>query len=190
MNIYDFDETIFYPNSAWAFGTWSFRRNIPRTLLALPSIIWAAIQLLFKRISLDIFKLRLFCFMRYIPDPDREIAEFWDEHEKNISEWYIGQKRSDDLIISASPDFLIKEIGRRLNVHVIATKMDIKTGKILSENCAEAEKVRRFREEYPSAKVNEFYSDSERDTPMAKIAVQAYKVIDKGTKPVPWKWEK
>lgn len=186
MNAYDFDETIFYPNSSWTFGRWCYRRHFPRTLLSIPFTIWAAIELLFGRISMDIFKLRLFSFMRFIPDPESEIKAFWDEHENLICDWYLRQKRSDDVIVSASPDFLIDEIGRRLGVHVIATKMDINTGKILGENCADEEKVRRFKEEFPDCKIAEFYSDAMRDAPMAKFAEKAYLVVDKGTRPIPW----
>ena len=186
MNAYDFDETIFYPNSSWTFGNWCYKRHFPRTLLSFPFTVWAAIKLLFGRISMDIFKLRLFSFMRFIPDPESEIKAFWDEHENLICDWYLRQKRSDDVIVSASPDFLIDEIGRRLGVHVIATKMDINTGKILGENCADEEKVRRFKEEFPDCKIAEFYSDAMRDAPMAKFAKKAYLVVDKGTRPIPW----
>lgn len=186
MNVYDFDETIFYPNSAWTFGNWCFKRNRPRVFLYIPYVIWAAILLLFRRISLDIFKLRLFSFLRFVPDPDKEIKEFWDEHESWICEWYLKQKKTDDLIISASPDFLIEEIGRRLGVRVISTKMDRYTGRVLGENCAGEEKVKRFYEEFPDGKVENFYSDSLRDTPMAEIAEHAYRIVDKGQRPVPW----
>ena len=186
MNVYDFDETIFYPNSSWTFGNWCFRRNRPRTFLFVPYVIWAAIQFLFRRISKDIFNLKLFSFLRFVPDPEKEVREFWDEYECQISEWYLKQKRDDDIILSASPDFLIDEIGRRLGVRVISTKMDIHTGKILSENCAGEEKVRRFYEAFPNGKVEKFYSDSLRDTPMAEIADEAFMIVDKGQRPVPW----
>lgn len=186
MNIYDFDETIFYPNSAWTFGHWSFKRHFPKTVLFFPFALWAAIERLFGIISRDIFNLKLFSFMRFIHDPDAEIKQFWDEHEAQISSWYLNQKSSDDIIISASPDFLIDEIGRRLGVKVIATKMDKRTGKVLGPNCAGNEKVRRLREAYPDAKVKEFYSDSFRDTPMASIAEKSYMVIDKARRTIPW----
>lgn len=186
MNIYDFDETIFYPNSSWTFGHWCFKRHLPKTLLFIPFVIWAAIQWLFGRIDRDIFNLKLFSFMRFVPDPDAEIKQFWDEHENLICDWYLKQKRDDDIIVSASPDFLVDEIGHRLGVHVIATKMDMHTGKILGPNCADGEKVRRFREEFPDAEVGEFYSDSFRDTPFANIAANAYMVVDKGQRIIPW----
>ena len=186
MNTYDFDETIFYPNSAWTFGNWCFKRNLPRTLRSVPYLIRATVQFLFKRISAGTFKMKLFHFMRYVPDPDSEIKQFWDEHESRISEWYLRQKREDDVIISASPDFLIEEIGNRLGVRVIATKMDRHTGEFLSKNCSGEEKVHRFYEAFHDGKIEAFYSDSFVDTPMAKIADKAYMIVDKGQRPVPW----
>ena len=38
------------------------------------------------------------------------------------------------------------------------------------------EKVRRFYEEFPDGKIDEFYSDSYSDTPLAEIAKTAYMV--------------
>lgn len=186
MNIYDFDETIFYPNSAWAFGSWCWRRHLPRTLLAIPQIIWAAIELLFGRISMITFKIRTFCFMRYVTHPERDIAEFWDKHEGNICDWYLKQKSPDDVIVSATPDFLINEIGRRLGVRVIASKVDLKTGKLLGPVCADDEKVRRIKAEYPDSVINEAYSDSSVDAPMVGLAEKAYMVVDKGQRVIPW----
>lgn len=186
MNIYDFDETIFYPNSAWTFGSWCYWRHFPRTLLAFPYTLWAAIQLLFGRISMITFKIKMFYFMRFVPDPERDIREFWDKYEGNISAWYLKQKSPDDVIVSATPDFLINEIGRRLGVQVVASRVDVKTGKLIAPVCADEEKVRRIKEAYPDSVIKEAYSDSTVDAPMIELAEKAYMVIDKGQKIIPW----
>ena len=55
------------------------------------------------------------------------------------------QRIKDDLIVTASPEFLVGEAGRRLGVRVIGTRMDVRTGRIEGENCHDEEKVRRFR---------------------------------------------
>ena len=43
-------------------------------------------------------------------------------------------------------------------------------------NCHGEEKVRRFREVYGDAQIDEFYSDSLHDTPLAKEAKRAFLV--------------
>ena len=52
------------------------------------------------------------------------------------------------------------------------------TGKIkkwyLDQKQENSEKVRRFRREYPDAFIDEFYTDSKKDLPLASIAGKAY----------------
>ena len=65
--------------------------------------------------------------------------------------------------------------------------MDKHTAKIDGLNCHGKEKVRRFYKEFPEDTVVEnFYSDSLTDTPLAKLADKAYLIVDKGQTPVPW----
>ena len=75
----------------------------------------------------------------------------------------------------------------RLGIRLIATNMDKHTAKIDGLNCHSDEKVRRFYKEFPEDTVVEnFYSDSLSDTPLAKLADKAYLIVDKGQTPVPW----
>ena len=64
----------------------------------------------------------------------------------------------------------------RLQVSLMGTKMDEKTGKITGENCRGEEKVRRFKKEYQSTSIDEFYSDSKSDTPLKELARKAFLV--------------
>ena len=105
---------------------------------------------------------------------DADAARFWDERLDRIYPWYLARRREDDVIVSASPSFLVGEACRRLGIECIATDMDPTTGRIRGENCRREEKVRRFREIYGSAMVGEFYSDSYSDRPMMELAQSAY----------------
>ena len=53
---------------------------------------------------------QLFSFLRRLPDVDRAVEDFWDRNEKGVGAWYLAQKRSDDLILSASPRFLLQPL--------------------------------------------------------------------------------
>ena len=57
--------------------------------------------------------------------------------------------------------------------------MDIRSGAITGENCHDEEKVRRFREDCPQSEIQEFYSDSRSDAPLARIAERAF-LVKKG----------
>ena len=103
---------------------------------------------------------------------------------KNICPWYLAQKRPDDLIISASPEFLLRPAARAVGFALLASPVEQATGLYKGENCHGAEKVRRFREAYGDAPVEGFWSDSRSDTPMAELAERAFLVTKTGN--VPW----
>ena len=118
----------------------------------------------------------MYSFLR-VCDGEKDVAEFWKENIKNIKKFYIEMHKDDDVIISASPEFLLKPIEKELKIKVIASIVDIHTGKYTGVNCYHAEKVRRFREIYPDGKIDSFYSDSYSDEPLAAIAQSAY-IVD------------
>ena len=91
--------------------------------------------------------------------------------------WYRQMQRNDDVIISASPEFLLEPAMRRLGIrHMMASRVDKHTGKYTGLNCHGEEKVVRFRAKFPDAHVEKFYSDSLSDTPMALLADEAWLV--------------
>ena len=110
-------------------------------------------------------------------DMERMSKRFWDRNMDKIYPWYGGQRKDDDVVISASPEFHIREICSRLGIkNVIASKVDPGTGRCLGPNCRDEEKVKRFREAFGDAVIDEFYSDEEHDAPLAKLASKAFLV--------------
>lgn len=184
MNTYDFDQTIFYPDSSYCFVKYCLRHYPRAVLKALPAVALKGLEYLQHQADTKAFKEKTFSFLPYLDDVDRIVEEFWREHRKNLQNWYLEQKRPDDLILSASPEFLLRPICDELGVSLIATPMDRYTGRICGENCHDVEKVRRFYQEYPGGKTETFYSDSLSDTPMAEIADRAY-LVKKGVL-YPW----
>ena len=190
MNVYDFDNTVFRPDSSFAFCMFCLR-HYPRSMLNDASELFPALIAIRSGKISDVspLKEKVFSFLRYLPDVDQAVCDFWQANLSGFQPWYLEQKRSNDVIISASPEFLLKSVTEDyLGVHLIATKMDRYTGRILGLNCHDTQKVIRFREEYPWAPVESFYSDSLTDGPMAGIADQAYFVCKDG--PVPWPWKR
>ena len=97
--------------------------------------------------------------------------------QKNIKKFYLEQKKDNDVIISASFDFIIKPFCESLGIkNVIATKYDVKKGHIIGVNCKGEEKVKRFNEQFKNVKVDKAYSDSLSDIPMFTLAKKAYLV--------------
>jgi len=175
MNIYDFDHTIYSGDSTIDFWRFCLRRY-PAAILSLPLAVLAAVCFRLGICSRERFKGKFYKFLAYIPEIDKETELFWDKNIKKIETWYLEQKTENDLIISASPDFLISSVCRRLGTRWIASPVDGRTGTILGPNCRGEEKVRRLNQEYPGAKIARFYSDSLSDAPLASIADTAYLV--------------
>ncbi len=187
MNTYDFDKTIFYPDSSACFYRFCLLRY-PRALFpTLPESLRMALDYRLGNCSAKELKQQLFSFLAALPDVDEAVSRFWRRNEEKIGSWYLAQKQDDDLIISASPAFLLQPICDKLGVSLIATEMDRYSGRIQGKNCHDREKVLRFRALYPDAHTERFYSDSLSDSPMANIADRAFLVKKGRLKPWPGK---
>lgn len=185
MNAYDFDKTIVPFDSTALFTRWCLARY-RRARLRLPMLILPGLAMLLRLGSKERFKEALFRAVLTAPaDLRAEVDAFWQENLPRTNAWYLERRRPDDVVISASPDFLVRPALERLGVTaVIATRLDPSTGRIEGRNCHGAEKVARFCQEWGGASIEEFYSDSLSDSPMARLAKRAYLV--KGETLVPW----
>ena len=184
MNVYDFDKTLYPEDSTLCFYRYCAARY-PRSLLALPGSVPAAAGYLLGRRSRQELKESLFRFLRAVPSPEEAAEEFWDREIGKIRSWYGPRRRPDDLVISASPAFLIEAACRRLDIACLASPVDPVTGRFQGPNCRGEEKLRRFRRQFGGAAVEEFYSDSLSDVPMAAVAERAF-LVDKNGWPHPW----
>ena len=175
MNAYDFDKTIYPGDSATHFWWYCVRRH-PKAAVSALRAVGPLSKALVGRLSRGEVKQALYSCLRTLPDAQKEAEAFWDAHIERIYPWYRNRRREDDLIISASPAFLIEEACRRLGVACLATPMDPATGRLIGENCRGEEKVRRYREVYGEKPIEEFYSDSLSDRPMMELAERGYLV--------------
>ena len=142
INAYDFDETIYNGDSSVDFFMFCLKKN-KKVLKQLPTQIRGLIKYKTKKIEKTEFKEHVFSFLTQLDDVDKYISEFWDTHYKNIKEWYFKQQEKTDVIISASPEFLLKPLEKKLNVKIIGSKVDKKTGKFEGKNCHDYEKIVR-----------------------------------------------
>lgn len=186
MNVYDFDKTIYSGDSTTDFFLFSLVRH-PSIIFLLPSIVAGFVKFyVFKKGTKTRFKQRIMYFIKKT-NYQKDIENFWNKKRKKIKRYYIEQKQPTDIIISASPAFVIKPVCDELGIkNIICSPVDITTGEYTGENCHGKEKVRRFREIYGNAVIDNFYSDSYSDTPLAEIAKNAYMI--KGNKITKWKF--
>ncbi|MCI8497327.1 MAG: HAD-IB family phosphatase [Clostridiales bacterium] len=185
MNVYDFDKTICKKDSSMLFYRFCLKRH-PRILLDLPVQIAAFVRYyVLRRGTKTQMKEQFYRYFRAVPDISAEVRAFWEQNgETLIQGWYLKQKEPDDVIISASPEFLLEPICRQLGVRLIASQVDPSTGRYQGINCHGAEKVRRLFEQFPDARIGCFYSDSYSDSPLAELAKESFLV--KGDALAPW----
>ena len=188
MNVYDFDKTLYPRDSTLEFYLVSLLHH-PSFLLDLPRAAVAFFRYRRGRITLrELREASLASFGR-IKRLEEEVERFWQRRKGRLYAYYKEIRRPDDVVISASPEFLLEPICNRLGIGTLmASKTDKHTGLFDGKNCHGEEKVVRFRALFPNEEVDEFYSDLYCDTPMARLAKRAY--IVKGEKLTPWKTSK
>lgn len=181
-NIYDFDGTIYDGDSSIDFYKYCIKVN-KKCLLILPKLIVSIVFYLLKIKEKEYLKSVFFSFVKYFDNINVVVENFWKLNFKKIKRFYIKQKNSKDIIVSASPEFLLKPIAKKLKFNLIATKIDTKTGKLIGKNCWRIQKVKRLNE-YGINKCEKFYSDSLSDIPLSKLAKDSY--IVKKNNIIPW----
>lgn len=175
-NIYDFDKTIYAGDSTIDFYVFAILKK-PILLKYIPKQLWHIIKYSLKLENKDTFKGNFLIFIKDIEELDNFVGMFWMAKKGKINKWYLDRPHNDDVIISASPEFLLKSISESLGVYkLIATRVDIKTGKLIGKNCFGQTKLIRYKKEIGDVDVNECYSDSMSDLPIFKIADRAYLV--------------
>ena len=174
INGYDFDKTIYDGDSTLDFYLYCLKHQFS-LIRFLPIQFYGFLVYKLKIKRKEYFKEKFYTFLKGIKHIDVVVNNFWDENESKIKNWYLDQKKESDVIISASPEFLLSEICKRLKIEsLLASKVDKNTGKLLSNNCYGNEKVKRFKEAYPKAKLHSFYSDSYSDMPIINLAKKGY----------------
>lgn len=182
MNVYDFDETIYLNDSSIDFYKFNLKRN-PKLMKYWPRQSKAALDYKRGKISKTEMKSIFYEYFQDVEDIKQSVLDFWQENQHKIRPWYLNQKRDDDVIISASPEFLLAPVCEMLGVTLIASDVDPYTGENKQENCYGVEKVNRFKEQFNLEDIDEFYSDSYSDDPLAQYAKEAFMVKKDDIKP-------
>ena len=94
MNVYDFDKTIFYPDSSATFLLTLLKKN-PRVFrYELDAILEGFLDYAQSGFT-DANAVKEGCFrtLRYVSDLDYEIESFWNRNMFRIGEWYLERRK-------------------------------------------------------------------------------------------------
>lgn len=185
MNVYDFDGTIFYSDCTIGFARWCMVRHPKLLVTYLPRVLKHLALYKAGKIPNHLMQRRMFSFLTMVDDFDEQIERYWDKYETKISAWYLAQKQPDDLIISASPACIIGPIAKRLGVNFVASDFDREYGVFLN-NLMYAREKAKYIIDHGFPMIDNFYSDSLADTPIALCAEKAHLVKDHAQTVVDW----
>ncbi len=184
MNVYDFDNTIYDGESTFDLFLFYLKKR-PSLIRLFPTVAIAFMR--YKKGKISINEM----IERYVPivekeakkfvDPENDPKNFWDGHMNKIKPFYKEIQKEDDLIITASPDFSMNEICRRLGIkYLLSSTVNMQTGKF-ERICLKDNKLKAFFEFYGESEIENFYTDSpENDYPLIEKANHAF--IVKGEK--------
>lgn len=177
FDVYDFDKTLYKKDSTIEFYRFCLKEKKSIVIYLPIQIVYLVLFMFTKK---DKYKEKFFVFLRSVNNVNNVVERFWIKNKKLIRNNMISSEKRK-IVISASPEFLIKKICNEIGIDiVIATKVNYITGKFESKNCHDSEKLKRLKLELPRCKINNFYSDSYSDKFLAREAKNAYLVGKNG----------
>lgn len=173
MNGYDFDDTILNGNSMVRFSLFCTLR-LPYLILFIPVLILAFLLHTLRILNKNRYLHMISVFVALVPHAERFASKFWDKNMKHVKGWYLEQRRDDDVVISASPQFLVGEACKRLGIRCIGSPLSPRSARLHGEHCYAENKVDTYKEVFGDTPLATYYSDSLSDTPMFMLAERGY----------------
>lgn len=151
---------------------------------ALPKQLWGfflyAIGIIRKTKQKEYF----FTFLSYLSNIEELIPRFVKAHQNRIKEWYQKRKTSEDIILTAEPEFLVKPFFER-GIEVIGSRVNKKTGEYKGFYCQGKEKRIRLERQIKDMEIEELYLvGNYRDEALAKQAEKCF-ILEK-EEIIPW----
>ena len=174
MNCYDFDGTIYRKDCSKRFYAYCFFKKPFIMMFHIWKVMFFLVLNIVGFINTKKFKEKFFSFLRYFKNIDEIINSFWNKEKKYINNWYYELKKDNDVICSASPDFLVGFIMKSINPKstVLCTDMDKNTGIINGDNLKGESKVQALKDKLKKddLKFENVYTDSFSDFPLLDMA--------------------
>ncbi len=188
MNLFDFDNTLYDGESSFDFFIFCMKKR-PKLVKYLHKLIFNLMKYklcLISRQKLEMLICRNFAgIIKICPDFEELAESFWEENYKKIKPFYKNMQTEDDVIVSASFDFLINPVCEKLGIkNVICSKLDISSGKVI-QLCFRENKPELFSALFPGEIPENFYTDSKNDFPLMKICKNNWFVKGNRIVPVP-----
>jgi len=182
MNVYDFDNTIYDGESGLDIFMYFLKKDPLGVFKYAGKFMEGFIRYKRNKIQIDDVKneygYMLKEYLANVKNLEDELEKFWDKHEKKIKPFYEKVRKDDDIIMSACPEPMLKIMLNRMGVddsRIVGTEVDLETGEIGRVNYRE-NKAKAFKELFPGAEIDDFYTDAMSDAPLMKLAKRVFLV--------------
>lgn len=174
--MYDFDGTIYDGDSSIDFWIYNILKK-PVLMIYTYKFFVKSILYFLHLVEKEELKQAFFYPIIKNKNLDKILNDFWNKNDSKIKKFFKNEK-GNKIIISASPEFLIKPIAKKYKCYLIATKFNLETGEIIGKNCLGEEKVYRLKSYFRNKRfeILKFYSDSDKDMPLTRISQKSFKV--------------
>ncbi len=182
MKVFDFDNTIYRGESSVDFAFYMIRHN-RKILRFVPTILVSLIGYklcLLKKERLEAIINDFFAsVLEGTESPTDFVRSFWETHACQLNEKILQLIAPDDIIISASPIFLLDGIREKLKTDkIVGTEVDLAQKKIIWFNFGD-NKVKRYKSLYGDREIDTFYTDSNNDKDLMEISREVF-IVKKG----------
>lgn len=183
VNMYDFDNTIYDGESTVDFFLFCLKKK-KNLIKYLPLVFSTALRYKLKLLSIDdLFSAASKMtseFQKNDVDFHDLAKEFWETKKSKLKFNFINMLTENDIVITASPRFLIEQIQPLLKTRrIICSEFDTKRGQF-EFACYRENKAIALKEQYPQINVNYFYTDSMNDLFLMKFAKKSFLVKKNG----------
>ena len=115
MNVYDFDETVFTGDSEDHF--FAYLEKKPGFRLVNWKYKCYNFLVNSKLMTKTKARQHQYAFLKRMENLEQTLEDYWDTQIKFMKPWYLKAKRDDDIIASATPEFLMVPIMKRLRLN-------------------------------------------------------------------------
>ena len=177
MKVFDFDSTIYRGESPVDFTFYMIRHN-RKIIRYVPTILFCLAGYKMHLIRKEKLESLSNEFIENVlDDPDSLsecVSQFWATHAHKLNRDIVSLIDPGDVIITASPSFLINGVSEMLNTkHILGTEIDLKEKKLVWYNFGD-NKVDRYRSIYGYRRIDAFYTDSFYDEYLMGISREVY----------------
>lgn len=180
MNVYDFDNTIYDGESGMDIFLYFLKKDPLAVAKYSKKFMEAFVKYKMGKIKISEVKGKYGSmakeYLKKVDNMEECIEDFWNKNEKKIKPFYETVRKDDDIIVSACPEVMLGVMLDRMSIdrsRMIGTELDVHTGEIGRVNYKE-EKVKAFKEMFPNAEIDDFYTDSMSDEPLMKLSKRVF----------------